>query len=750
MKRFIKHAVVTASLVFSVGAVASQEWVKTQLISEHQVKTGAETTAILTNLSPTAIQKGLRDTQLIADVQYDKKSGLLSYTWHSLTKDINGTNYAQALSEPLVSQVKVTEEISNVAAGQELIAKGDIDSMLSDFELLLAKAQEPTEIDASSTLNQETTNEADGALGSGSSDGSGYLGDGGGLTETPQVDEPTLELDEIIEKVEKCSMKVDLTNMIVSNQERVIKTSSKTGEVVEVTECQNVGQANPIRKDFEAGCTVKVEQESGQYIKGFKLYAMVDGSRYDISECEWDEQGINYQVFKDFDTCPLSDALVNADRGTYNPKFVEYTVIDGKRYDLGNCISSDSEVKNLPTRVEMCENYNDLVTNISYEQQRTDTYDPEFKNVLKTSSCTNTGNQYPIERDFEVAQCAALPDYINAKIYWGYQNYYTKEGKKEHFGNCITDMDNPADIFQSVGACSPTENLTDREATINKRWYYNDEDTGEQTFITDCLASKEVYPIVLTEESCSPEYLSDINKVIIKSRDGWQDGTGGWHFVTECRANGSEAEVLTEVCDSPKYEHDFVGGQSYLRSRDYYVYNGERQYISNCSRDTSISFPHSTSTSGCTTQHDDTNLRSRLFTKTLAQLEEGVTELKGCEASNSYIPYVYLSMSEDNWNVFGGRNYVDFNPIEWRGTLKTGAWVCDYVKSMYGGFTYNTVSSKKAYYQLSFYYFRTTAKTYNRNYRRGDGSTYKQVQQKRCYLNGIDPNIGGVKEITLQ
>lgn len=643
MMRFVKTTVASAAVLFSLGAIASEEWVKTQLVSAHQVETGAETSAVLTNLSPAAIQKGLRDTQLIADVAHDKKSGLVSYTWHSLAKEINGTEYAQALSEPLISQVKVSKEVTNVSAGQELVAKGDVESMLADFDLLLAKAKEPTEVDASSTLNQETVNEADNGA-AGSSGGSGYLSGNEGVTENPDVNDPTLELDKIVEKAESCSMKIDLTNMIVSQQERVIKTSSKTGEVVETTECQNVGQAYPIRKDFQAGCSVNLDKTSGQYVKGFKLYSMVDGKRYDISECEWENSdGISYDVFKDFEACPLNKSVINADRGIYRPAFVEYTTIDGKRYDLGDCITSESQEKSLPTKLEMCTNYHDLVAKVSYERQRTDTYDPEFKSVLKSTECSNTGTSYPIERDYELSECADLPDYNQGKLFLGYKNYYVKSSENEYIGNCISDMDKPQTITQEIGECIAVENLTDKLATLKKRWFYTDESTGKKVFVSDCVESDETYPIVTTEETCNPEYLADINKVIIKSRDGWKDSNNGWHFVSECRPSGAEADIQTEVCSAPKYEHDFVGSQSYIRSRDYYVYKNDKQYLNECSRDTKLSFSHFKETAGCGVQHDDGNLRSRIFTKTMANLQEGKTELKGCEAENQYVPYQYVS-----------------------------------------------------------------------------------------------------------
>jgi len=739
------------SLAISVSCsyAATDDFINVKTVNSYSAKGGDILSAQLTELSPQAIEMGLREAEIIANSKYDSKQKILTIEWHSIAKEVKGTKLSENFDSPLVSKVKLADQNQVISARQKLVASGDIEGVVNAYNRLLSKAKEEIEVDASKELTTNTENDYSNK--NGGSNSGGYLsGDNGGLSESNQNPDVEITTDEIQETTEQCSLFVDLNAGLVREQYRTIKTSTNTGNIVERGACENGVNAYPIRKDFEAGCSVKLDNATGTYQKGFKLYSMVEGSRYDISECEWEsENGVTYDVFKDFDSCPTDKAVLNVERGTYKPAFVKYTTISGERFNLSDCVTSDTEIKNLPTRTEMCENYNDYTTSTSYTQTRIDTYDPDFKTVLKSSDCANNGETFAIERDFDVASCPSLPNYINAKLYRGFQHYYTKEGKKEYIGNCQNDMDNPVDIFQSVSECSPLENLTDKVATIKKRWFYVDETTGSQQYITDCLESDETYDIVTTQESCSPEYLADINRVIIKNREGWKDSTDSWHFVSECRASGEEADIEVEICDSPKYEHDFVGGQSYLRSRDYYMHNGERQYISNCSRDTTVSFPHTASSSGCTTQHDDTNLRSRVFTKTLAQLEEGITELRGCEASNSYIPYVYLNMSLDNWNVLGGRNYRDYNPIKWSGSIKSGKYACDFVKSQYSGFTYNTISQKEAYLQFTFYHFRATAKTYNKNYRRADGSVYKQTQQKRCYISGIDPNIGGVNLITL-
>lgn len=744
MRHTIIKSVGLFLMIISFVSSSEEEWIKTQTTLAHKVENGSETSAKLKNLSPAAIEMGLRDTQLIADIELDEKNQILSYQWHSLVKEVNGTTFAQALTEPLSSQVKVKPETSQVGAGQILIATGDIDSMLNDYKALLAKAEKKTEVDQSSTLNQDSKTENDNRSSGGQNSGGGALGSGGnGFVENPEVPDTDVNFDQIVQSVEACSKFIDLSNMVISEQERVIKTSTETGEVVERGECQNIGQAMPIRKDFQAGCETRLDEATGTLTKGFQYYAMVNGSRFDVSQCEWaTDDSISYQVMKDFEACPLEKAVVNSNRGEYKPAFVEYTTLDGQRYDLSECITSDSVTKELPTKLEKCEDSFDLATMKAYEQERTDTYDPKFKTVLKRSECINTGTAHNVTKDFDVEACLDLPNYLKGELYRGFQYVYTKSGETKYIDDCVNDMDSPTAITQEIGECVASVSMDTLTANVKKRWFFNDEETGVKTYVSECMESDESYPVVTTEQSCTPEYLSDLGKVVIKNRTAWKDSNDNWRYISDCRPSGNEAEIKTEMCSSPKYEHDFVGGQSYPRSRDYYVYNGANEYINSCSRDTSESYSHSRTASGCASQHDDGNMRSRLLEKTVVNLPEGLTTIKECQAGSNYIPYTYVGTERRNWPVVGSgmtNNWFDIFRRDWNYIARD---ICNIVKASYPSFTWSGFSSSVVTSWGSIVGWRVTANTDGTVYRRFDGSTYYRVTAKNCDIKGYPPARG--------
>ncbi|EKO3958198.1 hypothetical protein F6H23_004248 [Vibrio fluvialis] len=637
-KRFI--GLLSLLLSSALSYAATTDYVNVKTINQYSVTANELLSASLTDLSPKAIEIGLREAELLASADYDKKTNVVTLQWHSISKTVKGTKLSENLAEPLTTRIKLSDTNQVIQARQALTASGDVEGIIDAYNKLLAKSKESVEVDASKSLETSTENDYSNK----NDNGGGYLsGDNGGLSDNAET--PTVEVntDEIIESVEKCSLKVDLSAGLVSEQERTVKTSSNTGDVVEVSSCTNSGQNYPIRKDFEAGCTVKLDKITGQYQKGYKLYSMVEGSRYNISECEWsDDDKITYYIQRDFSACSVDLAVIKAKEGYYNPAFVNFTVIDGQKFTLSDCQTDSEEKRDLTITEKLCDYRIDYMTNKAFEQKRNVTYAPESTREVYSTSCADTQISYELFKDLD-AGCSAVPNFVDKKLYFGFRKYFLLNDDVNYVTKCGTDTEEYVDISLIYDTCTATENLTEGTATIQKKWSYID-DQGKVKLVTDCVATDEIYPIVETTESCTPQYIAEQNKVLIQGRQGWQGSDGVWHFVSSCRPYSTELDVMSEVCDSPKYEHDFVGGQSYLRTRNYYEFNNEKTYLNSCSRDPSISFAHYKETTGCTAQNDDANMRTRLYQRTYALLDEGKTILKGCEASTSYVPYQYSGL----------------------------------------------------------------------------------------------------------
>lgn len=640
MKRIIAFiALAMTALVVK----AADDFVNVKTLTAFETKHPETISANLTNLSPQAIELGLRDAEILADFSYDEKTRVVEIEWHSISKEIKGTKLSETFNVPLTSKVKLSEESQGVNAGQKLVAVGDGAEIVDAYNRLLAQAKEEIDIDNSkSMLNAEdsNTNSGSGSMGG----GSGYLSDsgvGGDNSENPAFEDVEVNTDPIISNVQECPMRVDLSGMVVYEQERTIKTSTETGDIVEATPCEQAGEQYPIRKDFEAGCTVKLNESTGEYVKGYKLYAFINGSRYDISECEWSqEDAIAYKVVKDFDACPISQGVIVEPERLFMPAYVQYTQVEGKRYDLTQCTTSNDTTRDLKVIVERCEPLMVIADSKAYERKREVTIHPDGKTRLREYTCQSTGEEYALQKEIDAQGCNALPDYKNMKLFRGLRYYINEAGEKSYLSNCTTSPDVYHDLSLVIGNCEAGINLTDSKATIRKKYIY-EADNGSIEEYTECVDTDETYPIADTQESCMPQLVPGTNKVVIFMRKAWNDAFGEVHFVSDCRATSGEIEVQKEFCENPRYEHDLAGGASYYRSRDYYYYNNDKFYINACSRDTAQSFSHTITTSGCGISHEDAYKRSRQYAKTILNTpKDSGLVLKNCSPYASYVPYV--------------------------------------------------------------------------------------------------------------
>lgn len=1024
---------------WSFTVAAAMDSTKGIMLNSARIDSSSVVAARLSDLSPSAIEKGLKDVQLLAKPTFDQKSKVFTMEWHSITKTINGTEHSKTLTEPLGSQLKLQAETVEIPVGQSVTIKGDLESLIDDFDVLLRDAKSTTEINSEKNVDASITNEGEndasnkGSDIASSSGNGGYLSEGG-LTENNDLEDGGISVDEISSTTQACALNVDWSTMNAFMQERVIKTSNETGETTDIGECYNIGQANkiekdysstcniqingeqsyvkgflyysflngervelsgcqyesseaepllvkhdfeacnlsfaetnlaenkyypaavkftmingtrynlteceviqsastplptraevcevehsidemtsftmkridvydpsdsellktgdcerhisfPIMKDYEAGCSIRFNNDE-TFIKGFQYYSNISNKRHDISSCEYDESELQQaNVIKDFDSCSLDYAEVNAEQGNYHPAFVKYTLIDGERFELSGCETSIEDIKPLPLKTEVCElehsipelktyrmeridtydpanrerliegdcysieeiaiqrdfdagcsiqidstfnnytrgfkyfstvdskkytlseceyNGNDAVAYdsfkdysicdlelavvdlqtgkyqpafvtytlidgvrydlaacandvkdirdlpvktetcemsydyenlIAHDMERIDTYDPKNEHVMKSSDCYSV-KEYPILKDYQFDTCLDLPDYNTNKIALGYKHFYQNDEKDYYIGNCEFDFTNKKDMFQIVDTCKASENLTTSSATINKKWYYNTE-SGERVFITDCLASSETYPIVNTSNTCSPQYIASTGEVVVQHRKGWQDKDGVWHYSTNCEPSDQTTNVLKEWCTSPEYEHDFVGGQSYRRSRNYYNYEGNKVYINGCSRDSVTSYSHYKTTSGCTVDHDDSNLRSRLYEKTMANLHSGTTQLKGCAASSNYVPYTYVSVGYQAYAGLGGATEKEITNIFQYPSQEGTTTYCNLAKTQWS-YVFDEVigdinTKEKWCNNQGCYHKGTVRSEYKQTtYRRHDGSTYKLNNSRVC------------------
>lgn len=292
------------------------------------------------------------------------------------------------------------------------------------------------------------------------------------------------------------------------------------------------------------------------------------------------------------------------------------------------------------TRKAACDIVYDYETLIAKEMVKTETVSNNTNAVISSTECEPSGVTYEIKKDFLNSKCQTTTDFTEAKHYLAFRYYIDKSGigdSPNYISDCRTDVKNPISISQDISECVVSENLNTLTATVNKKWFYNDR--GTQVFVSECLPSTETYQIVNSETDCAPFYNENINTVYTQSQLVWSDMKGVIHKVTECRPSTNQIEIMKEFRGD--LEHNFDAGVSYAISRDYYIYNGQKFYINEYSKDPSVSYPHYKSIDGCGTTNDDTNLRTQIYKKTIVN----DTEIRGCQPEDSYIPYTHSGHS---------------------------------------------------------------------------------------------------------
>lgn len=749
-----KHILLLCCGFFSLTVIASDQYTKGVLMSEVDLAADTNVSAVFTELSPSAMEKGLRDAQLLAKPTFNKSTKVLTLNWHSIVKTINGTEHSKVLSDPLVTQLKVSNNSIKIAAGQNVTMKGDFDAMIVDFDELLASSKTKTsELDSDSdsdSVSDSNSDKADSTSDSGSS-GSSSGSTGSDSTETPDVEDYTADVDNVTTTYQECDLAIDWNNGVVNKQQRAVETS-ESGEV-EYGACTNYGSSSTIERDYSSACDVQINGLDTA-ISGYTQYSYVNSEKITLSECKWDNSDQqNLTVKNDFSSCSLDDAKINTDAGTYSPAGIKYALIDKVRYDLSECEVVSDVSYSLPTKISTCEMlYTD---SLASKRERTDILYPDGEDTLREGNCEIT-KSYSVSRDYDYKVCVDLPDYDNSLLTTSYKNYYLEENSddKEYFGNCTYDFENKKDLFQDASACTASEDLLSNVATLNKIWSYF-LPSGEKVEYTDCIPSKETYPIVETTNTCSPTYIESTNSVVINKRKGWQDASDQWHYSDTCKPSTDSGTILTEFDTVTPYEHDFINSQSYKRSRDYYTYLGERVYINEFSRNTAYVYPHSEET--CGEVYDDNNYRSVVSTKIVADLEGTMTELKECTNSAATIPYQHVETINFNGKSTLLSNAPSSNAVKYLisdGQLKTlGASCGNSAFSSEWGSNFTILPNSATYtdYKLDSEWdsdgdedwedFFITTWVYKKGdgtkWRRPDGSYYYEIRSDICSKNPI-------------
>lgn len=162
-------------------------------------------------------------------------------------------------------------------------------------------------------------------------------------------------------------------------------------------------------------------------------------------------------------------------------------------------------------------------------------------------------------------------------------------------------------------------------------------DDGEE------YAHTKVYETAAGEPLCEPVVNEGSGTVTLQSRVQIEVD-GAEQFISECKpdTSGSALIATTEGCTSPAtWTHDVSAGVSYARERFYYLWKGQRSYVSQC-QESAETYPHKVETAGW--QNNDAQLAAyRLSTVYIEGTAEGRYTIRTAEIlpGAEEEPYLY-------------------------------------------------------------------------------------------------------------
>ena len=296
--------------------------------------------------------------------------------------------------------------------------------------------------------------------------------------------------------------------------------------------------------------------------------------------------------------------------------------------------SSDSPSFSVEVVTDGCPIRIDIGQLTAFQQSKVITNDDGQKTE---TPCEDSNARYPLERSY--ASCPDRVD-LDARLATAqYQLYYTGPGgERVTAQDCVDDIDKTYQIIEQHDGCTVYLDYAALQAVPQATLaYVNDVNAMVEVRSCDASESKDPVPLVPTTNGCTIRHVFDEDLSYQQGRhqytlDGvtWDagscidDGTTYSHvptftdeggrrvcepildqatqkvteqyrvritvgdvdsYITECRpATGNlSLSSTTDGCEDPAtWDHDLSAGISYNKIREYYMRNGQREYINEC------------------------------------------------------------------------------------------------------------------------------------------------------------------------
>jgi len=409
-----------------------------------------------------------------------------------------------------------------------------------------------------------------------------------------------------------------------------------------------------------------------------------------------------------------------------------------------NEVSANTDL--IVSRFEDCPARTDTVNALVYVQERL-IKETESGQTIETGNCQDKGNGAPITKEYET--CAVIVDQVNRKAFKQYTESADLSGTKFKVSDCTMDPDNYFTIASTYEGCGVRHDFTLQKSIQQEQLYYVA--GADRIDVQECQDSIVEYQHYLTINTCSPVIDNANGLVFIQKRTAYNQTDGTISYASDCRPLDNVGVAIQEEICTDKYEHDFIAGQSYLRTKDFYLDSSNtRQYINDCSRSTAASFPHKFETTDCQAEHDDGLLLSNFPSTTFIETpDDGVLEIAPCEKRGGSTTYAFLNTSTNektHYSGYGFKNYKDMLSI---GGLpsSTVMTTCVHLNGI-GGSTIACPTKTSDNPNISGHVnsglggatdrgLKIISRLYYTNYLRGDGSTFKRLDNTDYHIKNV-------------
>ena len=358
---------------------------------------------------------------------------------------------------------------------------------------------------------------------------------------------------------EGCADDIDLAALKVTRQSR--KFYTKNGARVLISECARDAAPPYTITETSNGCTPLVDLKTHTVkINSRMVYTGANNAQVTVRACAESTTQKPYNVQKSYASCSHG---INLKTMKANARYRNY-YIDGQaeRHEIPDCLDDADKQWTIKEIEGSCHVFTDFSRKVAYRRSMLKYTDGQGV-VTEARGCEKSTLTAEVPMSLEVRNCTLDHDLIKGQSHETKMWVYTL-----------------GDIVYQASACARTRS----------------QPYSHVRFTMDASGARV----------CAPRINQPAKRVTLSHRTGITVG-GNVRYITECTPDSSNklpVVATTDGCtDASSWKHDLKAGVSYESERYYYLFDGQREYVTPCQTG-SRKYTHDVTTIGWEL-HDD-------------------------------------------------------------------------------------------------------------------------------------------------